>query len=102
MPFCSGEEASQRAFSMYGHGRHFAMSPQPFGKKFLSIGTSIRKFKGKFVFHHLSGVGDQNILRCLKMSTRVYNDYRKNSKIWDTSNNCHNCPKIEKFDVTLH
>ena len=29
--------------------------------------------------------------------------YRKNSKIWDTSNNCHNCPKkIEKFDVTLH
>ena len=29
--------------------------------------------------------------------------YRKNSKIWYTSNNCHNCPKkIEKFDVTLH
>ena len=28
--------------------------------------------------------------------------YRKNSKIWDTSNNFHNCPKIEKFDVTLH
>ena len=28
--------------------------------------------------------------------------YRKNSKIWDTSNNCHNCPKIEKFDVALH
>ena len=28
--------------------------------------------------------------------------YRKNSKIWDTLNNCHNCPKIEKFDVTLH
>ena len=23
-------------------------------------------------------------------------DYRKNSKIWDTSNNCHNCPKIGK------
>ena len=20
-------------------------------------------------------------------------DYRKNSKIWDTLNNCHNCPK---------
>ena len=33
----------------------------------------------------------------------LYKDtYRKNSKIWDTSNNCHNCPKIEKFDVTLH
>ena len=25
--------------------------------------------------------------------------YRKNSKIWGTSNNCRNCPKIEKFDV---
>ena len=24
------------------------------------------------------------------------NDYRKNSKIWDTSNNCHNCPKNRK------
>ena len=23
-------------------------------------------------------------------------EYRKNSKIWDTSNNCHNCPKIGK------
>ena len=23
-------------------------------------------------------------------------DYRKNSKIWDTSNNCHNCPKNRK------
>ena len=23
-------------------------------------------------------------------------NYRKNSKIWDTSNNCHNCPKIGK------
>ena len=22
--------------------------------------------------------------------------YRKNSKIWDTSNNCHNCPKNRK------
>ena len=36
--------------------------------------------------------------------------YSKHSKIWDTSNNCHNCPNrndnriiiIEKFDVTLH
>ena len=26
----------------------------------------------------------------------VLKDYRKNSKIWDTSNNCHNCPKIGK------
>ena len=32
----------------------------------------------------------------------LFKPYRKNSKIWDTSNNCHNCPKIEKLDVTLH
>ena len=25
-----------------------------------------------------------------------YFSYRKNSKIWDTSNNCHNCPKNRK------
>ena len=25
-----------------------------------------------------------------------YNIYPKNSKIWDTSNNCHNCPKNRK------
>ena len=33
---------------------------------------------------------------------RHYLSYRKNSKIWDTSNNCHNCPKNRTFDVTLH
>ena len=26
----------------------------------------------------------------------IFNYYRKNSKIWDTSNNCHNCPKNRK------
>ena len=26
----------------------------------------------------------------------VSDSYRKNSKIWDTSNNCHNCPKNRK------
>ena len=26
----------------------------------------------------------------------VIGKYRKNSKIWDTSNNCHNCPKDRK------
>ena len=25
-----------------------------------------------------------------------YREYRKNSKIWDTSNNYHNCPKNRK------
>ena len=31
------------------------------------------------------------------MSSSLNNStYRKNSKIWDTSNNCHNCPKIGK------
>ena len=29
-------------------------------------------------------------------NSKMYFDYRKNSKIWDTSNNCHNCPKIGK------
>ena len=27
---------------------------------------------------------------------KIYPIYRKNSKIWDTSNNCHNCPKNRK------
>ena len=30
---------------------------------------------------------------CLDILTLYY---RKNSKIWDTSNNCHNCPKNRK------
>ena len=30
----------------------------------------------------------------VKNRTKV--EYRKNSKIWDTSNNCHNCPKNRK------
>ena len=30
-------------------------------------------------------------------------NYRKNSKIWDTSNNCHNCPKNRKvlYNIAL-
>ena len=28
--------------------------------------------------------------------SKIKCSYRKNSKIWDTSNNCHNCPKIGK------
>ena len=27
--------------------------------------------------------------------------YRKNSKIWDTSNNCHNYPKIGKVGCNI-
>ena len=27
---------------------------------------------------------------------KLWNEYRKSSKIWDTSNNCHNCPKNRK------
>ena len=34
------------------------------------------------------------------VSSKLYHiensDYRKNSKIWDTSNNCNNCPKNRK------
>ena len=32
----------------------------------------------------------------LKMGQFGFTKYRKNSKIWDTSNNCHNCPKNRK------
>ena len=28
-------------------------------------------------------------------------NYRKNSKIWDTSNNCHNCPEVNS-GLTSH
>ena len=36
--------------------------------------------------------------RCFKFNQSLfcYKMYRKNSKIWDTSNNCHNCPKNSK------
>ena len=34
------------------------------------------------------------IVRMTKINTNT--GYRKNSKIWDTSNNCHNCPKNRK------
>ena len=27
--------------------------------------------------------------------------YRQNSKIWDTSNNCHNCPKNRKVGCNI-
>ena len=30
-----------------------------------------------------------------------YVKYRKNSKIWDTSNNCHNCPKNKKVRCNI-
>ena len=30
------------------------------------------------------------------LQVNIYFVYRKNSKIWDTSNNCHNCPKNRK------
>ena len=52
--------------------------------------------------HHLASHGsfddDSGILVSLLHSLtpieKEGNDnYRKNSKIWDTSNNCHNCPK---------
>ena len=30
-----------------------------------------------------------------------HTNYRKNSKIWDTSNNCHNCPKNRKVRCNI-
>ena len=31
----------------------------------------------------------------------VHQMYRKNSKIWDNSNNCHNCPKNRKVSCNI-
>ena len=43
---------------------------------------------------------DQHCLLSLVFEFSIWYDlsktYRKNSKIWDTSNNCHNCPKNRK------
>ena len=40
-------------------------------------------------------VFQKNMLDSLHRKQKL-SDYRKNSKIWDTSNNCHNCPKNRK------
>ena len=39
-----------------------------------------------------------SLLGCLRVKQIPFYElsYRKNSKIWDTSNNCHDCPKIGK------
>ena len=38
------------------------------------------------------------LLQQLKICKQLFTNtnYRKNSKIWDTSNKCHNCPKNRK------
>ena len=36
-----------------------------------------------------------------EVQLRVQVKYRKNSKIWDTSNNCHNCPKNRKVSCNI-
>ena len=37
-----------------------------------------------------------NLCACSFIPNWKVLNYRKNSKIWDTSNNCHNCPKNRK------
>ena len=37
----------------------------------------------------------------LEMYVMMPAEYRKNSKIWDTSNNCHNCPKNRKVQCSI-
>ena len=37
----------------------------------------------------------------LKIFSNRSQGYRKNSKIWDTSNNCHNCPKNRKVRCNI-
>ena len=39
---------------------------------------------------------DCNVIRISLIAAQPKYSYRKNSKIWDTSNNCHNCPKNRK------
>ena len=35
------------------------------------------------------------------VSANIQSHYRKNSRIWDTSNNCHNCPKNRKVRCNI-
>ena len=48
-------------------------------------------------------VGKQKNRKQTERQKLYINIYRKNSKIWDTSNNCHNCPKNRKVlcNITL-
>ena len=39
---------------------------------------------------------DEVLVALISFLSSQENSYRKNSKIWDTSNNCHNCPKNRK------
>ena len=41
------------------------------------------------------------IFSCKKIQNKKIQYYRKNSKIWDTSNNCHNCPKNNKVSCNI-
>ena len=57
------------------------------------LGTVISfKYLGA-VFHIIAQ--NQSFLQGLHRPLQLLpnGSYRKNSKIWDTSNNCHNCPK---------
>ena len=38
---------------------------------------------------------------CVVAGGRMYVLYCKNSKIWDTSNNCHKCPKNRKVRCNI-
>ena len=47
------------------------------------------------VYGYLSNLFKKGNNFCDFMHLRLI--YRKNSKIWDTSNNCHNCPRNRKI-----
>ena len=67
-------------------------------KHFHFLAANLMQLKAPHIFISKSKKNKKNCsLHC--NSTRGHKEsmtYRKNSKIWDTSNNCHNCPKNRK------
>ena len=67
--------------------------------KNLPIGEQILSFKSYHLLRKWQN-GDDCVVSAeskpIYISTVRHENYRKNSKIWDTSNNCHNCPKNRK------
>ena len=68
-----------------------------FGSDTSELKTFVEFAGCRIISNLLSEYITLSILSLAKLAThRLLCMYRKNSKIWDTSNNCHNCPKIGK------
>ena len=59
------------------------------------IGIGLTRYLNNVCICNISHATDRKrgIAIFFSQQWHKYLDYRKNSKIWDTSNNCHNCPK---------